>query len=128
MKGLLLVSSLAPISIKCALVLNISAGKAMKLPKGKFLIFFIICGTLLYVGIVLVYINYKLNKPYYTKHIFHDEFDINKLYIVILAQVHIESVKFGYFEKLLSYSDTMLSRLSWFEVGLALTLIHWDFM
>ena len=54
MKGLLLVSSLAPISIKCALVLNISAGKAMKLPKGKFLIFFIICGTLLYVGIVLV--------------------------------------------------------------------------
>ena len=73
-------------------------------------------------------INYKLNKPYYTKHIFHDEFDINKLYIVILAQVHIESVKFGYFEKLLSYSDTMLSRLSWFEVGLALTLIHWDFM
>ena len=33
----MLVNSLAPISIKCALVLKISAGKATKLPKGKLL-------------------------------------------------------------------------------------------
>jgi len=48
------VSSLAPILIKCALVLNISAGKAMKLPIGSFLIALITSGTLLYVGIVFV--------------------------------------------------------------------------
>jgi hypothetical protein len=38
MYGFVLVSSLAPIANTLADVLKISAGKAMKLPKGKFLI------------------------------------------------------------------------------------------
>ena len=45
--GFVLVSSLAPKANKLELVLNISAGKATKLPKGKALIFFITWGTLL---------------------------------------------------------------------------------
>jgi hypothetical protein len=42
-----LVSSLAPIEMIFEVVLKISAGKAIKLPSGKFLIFSITLGTLL---------------------------------------------------------------------------------